>query len=231
MSCPHSKIEAALDRWSECHWYIHQMEAHYHEPDLFRYSLNSLIRSIKEIPQILEMELQNHKSYKDKLKSIIGGLKKNELVRKLSKQRDFIVHQGMLGVLSTGHIGTTEGGGFKIAIGFNVDPYESSYEAYDRYKDICRKNDVFRGAFGPDCDSLPCIRREWKLPAFPETEALDLAVPGWRAAGEVISNIVVNLGGEPLDLTLPCRHESEKVMTMVFSQKDFFGTVDGVGGA
>lgn len=33
MNCPHTLIEPALDRWAECHWHLHQMEASYHQPE------------------------------------------------------------------------------------------------------------------------------------------------------------------------------------------------------
>jgi hypothetical protein len=66
-NCPHSYIESALDRWVESHWHIHQMEVNYHTPDLFRYCVNSFIRSIREVPQLLSMELQNHIDYKSSL--------------------------------------------------------------------------------------------------------------------------------------------------------------------
>jgi hypothetical protein len=90
MNCPNTHIDAALDRWSECHWHIHQMEANYHTPNPFRYSLNSFLRAIKEIPQILKMELQNHTEFKDNFKPLIDSIKKNELMSFLNKKRDFI---------------------------------------------------------------------------------------------------------------------------------------------
>jgi hypothetical protein len=114
MDCPHSNIEAALDRWQECHWHIHQMELNYHLPDPFRYSLNSFIRAVKEIPQILQMELQNASRYRSQFKPLIDSLHSNELFSTLHKTRDFIVHRGMLEVLSKGSVGTTEGRGIKV---------------------------------------------------------------------------------------------------------------------
>jgi hypothetical protein len=227
MDCPHSKIEAALDRWSECHWHIHQIEGNYHSPDLFRYSLNSFIRAIKEIPQILKMELQNSPEYKKVHKLIIDSLKSDELLSLLSKKRDFIVHQGMLNVLSSGVAGTTEGRGIKMAVGFKVEPYETTEEAYEKFKYLLRKNPVVRGAVGPDSDSWPMIRREWKVPEL-DNELLEVAITAWKLCGEAISKIVVKLGGEPLDLSFPCRHDPERVKTMEFSQQEFFESVDGV---
>lgn len=228
MSCPHSHIEAALDRWSECHWHIHQMEANYHTPDLFRYSLNSFIRAAKEIPQILSMELQNHNAYQSDFKLLINSLDANELLSVLHEKRNFIVHRGMLEVLSKGSVGTTEGRGIKISIPFPVAPYESTQEAYERFKEVCRKDKFIRSLAGPDCDSWPMIRREWKIPDFPDKELLELSVDAWQLVGEVISQIVVKLGGEKLNLSFSCRHEPEKVRTIEFSQKEFFKSVDGV---
>ena len=204
------------------------MEANYHTPDLFRYSLNSFIRAVKEIPQILKMELQNHHAYQSDFKPLIDSLRSNELLAILHKKRDFIVHQGMLEFLSKGCVGTTEGRGIKISIAFPVSPYETTQEAYERFKEQCKKDKLIRDFAGPDCDSWPMIRREWKVPDFPDRELLELSIDAWRFIGEIISQIVLKLGGEKLDLSFSCRHEPEKVKTMEFSQKEFFESVDGV---
>lgn len=52
------KIVASVDRHREAHFYIHMMEHFYHEADAFRWSLNSFLRALKEVPQLLQMELQ-----------------------------------------------------------------------------------------------------------------------------------------------------------------------------
>lgn len=204
------------------------MEANYHTPDLFRYSLNSFIRAVKEIPQILKMELQNHREYQNEFKPLIDSLRSNELLSTLHNKRDFIVHQGMLEVLSKGCVGTTEGRGIKISIAFPVAPYETTQEAYERFKDLCRKDKFIRDMAGPDCDSWPMIRREWKVTEFPDKELLELSVDAWRLVGEVMSQIVVKLGGEKLDLSFSCRHEPEKVKTVEFSQQEFFKSIDSI---
>ena len=226
MSCPHTHIEAALDRWSECHWHIHQMEGNYHVPDLFRYSLNSFIRAIKEIPQILKMELQNHTDFKSRFKPLINSMRKDELMSLLELKRNFIVHRGMLEVLSSGSVGTTEGRIVKISTGFHVAPYESTEDAYERFKSKCREDKMIRNWLGPDCDSWPFIRREWKIPDFPDIELLELSINAWRLSGNVISLILTELGGDELDLSFSCRHDPEKVKTVEFSQSEFFKSVD-----
>ena len=228
MNCPHFHIEAALDRWSECHWHIHQMEANYHTPDLFRYSLNSFIRAVKEIPQILNMELQNHNNFKSAFKPSIDLLHTNELLALLHEKRDFFVHRGMLKVLSKGSVGTTEGRVVKIVMGFHVDSAESTLEAYERFKELCRNDKLIRGLLGPDCDSWPYITREWKIQEFPGIDLLDLSIEAWRLTGEIISKIILDLGGEELDLSFSCRHEPSKVRTVEFNQREFFMSVDGI---
>jgi len=203
------------------------MESNYHTPDLFRYSLNSFIRAIKEIPQLLKMELQNHECYKSDFKPTINTLKRNEMLCLLHKKRDFVVHQGRLDVISNGFAGTTEGRGIKIGSRFPVYPYETTQEAYSRFIEKCKSDKFVRNWLGPDCDSWPIIRREWKIPEFPDIELLELSIDAWRLVGEVISKIVVQLGGESLDLSLSCRHDPEKIKTIEFSQKEFFEIVDG----
>lgn len=204
------------------------MEVNYHTPDLFRYSLNSFIRAAKEIPQMLCMELQNHNAYRSEFKPLIESLHSNALLRVLHKKRDFIVHRGMLEVLSTGSVGTTEGRRIKISFPFPVAAHESTQDAYERFKEVCRKDKFIRSLAGPDCDSWPIIRREWKVPDAPDKELLELSVDAWRLIGETISHVVVKLGGQKLDLSFSCSHEPEKVRAVEFSQKEFFKSVDGI---
>lgn len=228
MICPQKIIEASLDRWEEIHWQIHQIERNYHEPKGVRYSFNALIRAAKEVPQILSMELQNRSDYRTSIKPILEQLRTDPLFSLLSTKRNFVVHQGMLEIMSKGSIGTTEGRGWKIGLPFQVHPTESSDEAYERFKKMCRADPKIRGMLGPDCDSRPMIRRVWLLPDLPEQDFLEIADSSWRTCGEILSDIVVHLGGVPLDLQLTCRHDPEKVRTKIYSQDDFFRTVDGV---
>lgn len=174
------------------------------------------------------MELQNHPMYQTAFKQSIAGARANPLLSLLHNKRDFIVHRGMLAIDSKGIVGTTEGRGIKIAIGFYVSPSETTQEAYARFKDMCKSDRVIRGMAGPDCDSWPIIRREWKIPELPETELLEVAVDAWRATGTLLSQVVAQLGAEELDLSFSCRHDPEIVRTVQFSQREFFLTVDGI---
>jgi len=229
MQCVHKQIEASLDRWQEVHWQIHQIEQHYHEPDAVRFSFNALIRAAKEIPQILSMELQNRNDYGEHIKPSLDTLKADPLFSLLSKKRDYVVHRGMLEVNSSGSIGTTEGRGrWKIGFRFNVEPWESSDEAYFRFREACKAKKDVRSLMGPDCDSWPMLQRKWCLPDFPDEDFLEIAVTAWRTSGEALSKILVHLGGDSLDLELECAHDPNRVRSREYSQEEFFRSVDGI---
>jgi hypothetical protein len=224
--CPHTQIDASLDRWTEAHWHIHKMEENFHSPDPFRYSANAFIRSLKEIPQILKMDLQNHTLYHSRIRAIIDQIYADPLFTLFSRKRDFIVHHGVLQLHSSGFAGTTEGRGFKIGAPFPVRPDESSDEAYFRFRELCRKNRDIRALLGPDCDSRPCIQRTWRIPELPNNDLLGICVDAWRVAGKTLSQLVELFGAEALDLTMSCRHDPSKVKMKVYSQREFFDYVD-----
>ena len=203
------------------------MEASYHDPEPFRYSLNSFIRAAKEVPLILKHELQRDARTFKVVSPLVENLMKNELFHVLKKRRDFIVHQGMLELNSRGSVGTVEGRMVKITFPFRVDPSESSDEAYERYKILCRTDKILRG-LGPDCDSSPAVWRTWMLPQFPGRDLLDVAFEAWVLLGELLSSAVLALEGEPIDLSMPCRHDPERVRVRVYSQREFFLEVDGI---
>lgn len=228
MNCVHKSIESSLDRFSEVHWQIHQIEQNYHSPEEVRFSFNGFIRAVKEIPQILSMELQNRSDYGAVIKPKLGKLKEDPLLSLLSKKRNYIVHKGMLDVHSSGIIGTTEGRDFKIAFNFPVDPWETSDEAYSRFIEACKSDKFLRDLMGPDCDSWPMIQRKWCLPDFPDEDFLSVAVTAWQTCGKVISKILVHLGGEPLDTSLLCAPDPDKVRRKEYSQAEFFRIVDKV---
>jgi hypothetical protein len=204
------------------------MEAQYHDPDLFRYSLNSFIRAAKEVPGILMADLQQYPTVRAQIDGQLRQLQQNTLFSTLKKRRDFLVHRGMLNLHSRGSVGATEGRRIKITFPFPVAPHETSDEAYERYKDVCRKDKFWRNLTGPDCDSTPAIWRTWMIAEFPDKDLLEIAFEAWLLAGEVLSAAVVAFGGPPLDLTMSCRHDPQEVKIKRFSQHEFFLSVDGI---
>lgn len=227
MACAHTYLGPSLDRWHECHWQLHQMELHYHEPDAFRYSLNAFIRAIADVPELITKNLERHAAVRAVTAPKLKQLKDTKLFSILKLRRNFIVHQGMLEVESKGSVRALEGSKVKIGFPFRIEPWETSDEAYERYKDACRRDKVLRG-LGPDCDSSPAIVRTWIIPQIPGRDLLEVAFEAWTLVGQVLSEAVEQFGGNPLDLSMHCRHDPELVRVKRYSQHEFFLSVDGV---
>lgn len=215
-----SKIHASFDRFQEAHWWIHGMELHYHEADLFRWHLSAFLKAIKESPLLLQQELQNHSGFPAWFKAQKERLQTDPLLRFLSKQRDYVVHRGMLKPGSRGTIGITEGRGIKLGISMPINPFEDSELAMTRYLYAAadRKGGDFLGILVSDDDSLPCVQREWRLAPF-EEEVVNLAAKAWLNVGETVTSTVRWLGAEVPDLSLTCRHSSQRVQFKLFDRK------------
>ncbi len=63
------RLSPALDRLQEAHFWLHGLEAHYHDAGPFRWYLKAFLRSIKEIPQLISMGLQNRPGFPDWFRS------------------------------------------------------------------------------------------------------------------------------------------------------------------
>lgn len=227
MNCVHTHVDASLDRWRECHWHLHQMEAHYHQPDAFRYSLNAFIRAIADVPELLTKNLERHEDVRRTIKPKRKALEETPLFSVLKLRRNFIVHQGMLDVESKGAVHMMERGKVKLSFPFPVATSESSDEAYERYKAVCRTDKFWRG-IGPDCDSTPAVVRTWMIPQIPGRDLLEVAFDAWTIVGKLLSETVAALGGEPLDLAMSCRHDPAVVRIKRYSQREYFLSVDGI---
>ncbi|OMR58921.1 hypothetical protein AQ765_07200 [Burkholderia pseudomallei] len=127
-------IESALDRFREAHFWIHALEEYYHFADPFRWHLNAFLKSIKEVPQLIQMGLQNREGFNRWYRQEREKLAVDPLMRFLADKRDFVVHRGMLVPNSHGSIGITEGRGFKLGLTFPVHPLEDSDDAMHRYE-------------------------------------------------------------------------------------------------
>lgn len=171
--------------------------------------------------------MQRHPGERAKIRSLLDAASANVLLHTLGKRRDFIVHHGALNLQSHGRVGTTEGATIRVTFPFAVHPWETSDEAYERYKARCKTNKLLRG-LGPDCDSAPALWRTWMIPQFPDRDLLDVAFEAWTVLGELLSGAIEAFSGEKLDLSLPCRHDPAQVQIKRFSQYEFFLSVDGI---
>lgn len=196
-------LESTLDRLKEAEWFIHMMEEKYHNADQFRWSLNSFLRSLKEVLKIVEHELQGNKEIVDWLRVERSRLYEDPLLSFLFKQRDIVVHKNMLKPASKGSIGFSRGKGMKIALGIPIDPLDDSDMAIMKYINFAaRQGDVIGILYMEDDGGgeYTCVQREWRLKKFPDTELTKLAAEAWERLAKFIFQTAKRLGAQLVEM-------------------------------
>ena len=213
----YARIDAALDRHQEAHWWIHKLDEHYHQADLFRWHLNAFLKAIKEVPLLVAGALQNERGFSAWFRDVRAELQDDPLMSALSKKRDFIVHRGMLVPNSSGFVGITELRGMKFGMRFPVYPLEDSADAMDRYLLAIAEAGDFLGILQDDEDSLPCVERTWQLEEI-DGDLVDICARAWQRTGEAINLVSQRFDARELPLGLECRHASDKMRFKLFDR-------------
>jgi hypothetical protein len=172
------------------------VEQYYHAADPFRWHLNAFLRALKEVPQLLQMELQAHPGFKAWFAPKRRALADDPLIGVLSQHRDFVVHRGMLVPNSTAMVGVTEGRGMKFGMTFPIQALEDSDHGMRRYLAVSKARSDFLGILIPDEDSLPCVERQWRLPEF-DDEIVEVCARAWLRLGETVGELLIWLGANP----------------------------------
>jgi hypothetical protein len=197
-------LESSLDRVNEAAWFIRLMEEHYHQADHFRWSLSSFLRALKEVLQLVTMEVQQNKELSAWLRIEKERLHGDTLIASLFKQRDVVVHKAMLKPASKGTVGFTRGRGLKIGLGFPIDPLEDSEAAILKYIYFVAKDRDFLGILYTEDDGggeYTCVQREWRLEQFPDEELTKLAAHAWEQVAKVAYDAAKKLGAATVEPT------------------------------
>lgn len=197
-------LSSAFDRLDEAAWFIRLMEENYHNADKFRWSLNSFLRSLKEIMQLVTIAVQGNPVLVKVVSKKKAELTEDELLSYLYKQRDIIVHKSMLKPASTGYVGFTRGKGLKLGISLPINPLEDSEIAILKYISHVSKNFDFMGILYTEEDGsgeYTCVQREWKLEQFPEVEITQLSAKAWEAVAQAFFDITAEMGEQHIKPT------------------------------
>jgi hypothetical protein len=178
------------------------MEQHYHRADWFRWSLNSFLRSLKEVVQLLTMDVQGDPEIVEWLREEKEQLNDEPLISFLFKQRDIVVHRSMLKPASKGTVGFTRGRGLKLGLGMPIDPLADSESAILRYIHFAAKDTDFLGILYTEEDGsgeYTCVQREWRMEQFPETELTHLAAQAWERVAKLTLDTATRLGASVIE--------------------------------
>lgn len=195
-------LESSLDRLEEAAWFIRMMEDHYHKADRFRWSLNSFLRTIKEVLHLVTMEVQQNRQVSMWLRTEKKKLSEEPLVAFLFKQRDIVVHKSMLKPASKGTVGFTRGRGLKLGLGMPIDPLSDSEEAILKYIHFAAKDMDFMGILYTEEDGggeYTCVQREWRLEQFPDRELTELAAHAWEQVARLALGAATKLGASVIE--------------------------------
>ncbi|HHG3266049.1 TPA: hypothetical protein ACPVX8_003790 [Vibrio parahaemolyticus] len=202
-NCPNKEIfeslSSSFDRIDEASWFIRLMEENYHSADRFRWSLNSFLRTLKEIMQLVTMEVQGNKQLSKLVAEKKSELSKDPLISYLYKQRDIVVHKSMLKPASSGTVGFTRGKGLKLGMGMPIDPLRDSEEAIKKYIYCAAKDKDFLGILYTEEDGggeYTCVKREWKLAQFPDDELVQLVAIAWEKVAQAFFDIAGTMGAQ-----------------------------------
>ena len=205
-NCPNQEIlqslSSTLDRLEESSWHIRMMEQHYHSADCFRWSLNSFLRSLKEVIQLLTMDVQGKPEIVKWLREEKEKLNEEPLIEFLFKQRDIVVHRAMLKPASKGTVGFTRGSGLKLGLGMPIDPLADSENAILRYIHFAAKDTDFLGILYTEEDGsgeYTCVQREWRMEQFPDTELTQLAAQAWERIAKLTLDTATKLGASVIE--------------------------------
>lgn len=201
--CPNRKVfdllSSSFDRIDEAAWFIRLMEENYHSADKFRWSLNSFLRTLKEIMQLVSMEVQGSKELSKLVAAKKSELSSDPLIAFLYKQRDIVVHKEMLKPASRGSVGFTRGRGMKLGLDLPIDPLSDSREAIKKYIYFAAKDTDFMGILYTEEDGggeYTCVQRQWRLSQFPETEITELAASAWEKVAQAFFDVAGEMGAK-----------------------------------
>ncbi|HCM0974832.1 hypothetical protein ACEV7K_22195 [Vibrio parahaemolyticus] len=203
MKCPNSvavkALSSSMDRLNEAQWYVELMQENYHTANKFRWALTGFLRSIKEIPQIISMEVQQHPELKAWYKEARKEIQNDPIVKYLSKQRDVVVHQKALETASTATVGFVRGKQLKLGIKVPINPRYDSVEGILMYIDTVARGEDFLGILYTEDDGsgeYSAVIREWKLPGYEDVEVTTLCKHVWELLGKTNVELARKLGAD-----------------------------------
>ena len=216
-NCP---IPDSHDKFNEAHYYIGQMLENYHDPDRFRWNLNSFIQSLRNITFALQKELDKKQGFQEWYENERSSMKQDELLNKFGEGRNIVVKQGNLKIKSTSFMGKFENRKLKLGFGMDVPLFAHSAQIIEKYKDgfMGFIMDKEHAAIGEQLG----VQRKWIADELGSTEVVDLCDVAWSRIGKVISNAHKFCGSS---LEPPNEHDHDISSASVLLESDIDPTL------
>lgn len=205
--CP---VPNTHDKLQEAHWYLHQMQEHYHEPDLFRYSCNAFLQASRSVTFMLQSELGNIAPAKEWYSSQQQLMRDDVDLRLLNDLRVQVVHKEPLLLASNARITHLKNGRDKLSLGIPVPTSMRSLDALIRNRNLPIITPHPQRAFSGE--EVGVIRR-WSTPPLAERELVEWAIECWTKLAAVVDR-AHHFHGLTDHVTTVCSHLSADYMVL-----------------
>jgi len=181
--CP---IPDTHDKFNEAHYYLGQMLTNYHDPDRFRFSLNSFLQSLRNVTFALQKELTEKDGFSNWYKDEQTFMESDRLLKKFVEGRNIVVKQGNLRLNSSVEMGLFRDRKLKLGFNFSVPIFVHSAQLLEEYKDkiIGTFIDEEHSAIGEQMG----VKRKWIANELGDAEVVELCDSAWARIGKVVSN-------------------------------------------
>src|SRR3989442_2122848 len=112
--CP---IPNSHDKFEESHYHLEAMMKNYHAPDVFRFSLNSFLQSLRSVTFTIQKELSDKPGFEEWYGAQRQIMRDDEILKKFVAGRDIVVHEGNLNLNSVVQVGLFRGRKLKLVYG------------------------------------------------------------------------------------------------------------------
>ena len=130
--CP---IPSSHDRFINAHYDIAQMLTNYHKPDLFRYSFNAFLQSLRNVTFLLQSELKHKKGFDTWYEHQREFMKQDNLLKKILGVRNMVVKERDPIFTSTALFGLFRNKKLKLAFEIPVEINTYSFQIIEEHKD------------------------------------------------------------------------------------------------
>ncbi|OUZ11055.1 hypothetical protein BHE97_06400 [Aeromicrobium sp. PE09-221] len=128
--CP---VPLAHERFSEAHWFMHQMMTNYHTPLTFRFSANAFLSALKSVVDMLRLDLERA-GQNEWRRARFEALKGDSVFAAFSHGRNIVLHQGALVQSSRVEVNLFKYNRRKLSFGWERKSDEPSANVLERVR-------------------------------------------------------------------------------------------------
>lgn len=198
-TCLLKPVHASLDRLQEAHYWLHEMEAKYHDPEPFRFASYAAIRVLGETFDVLNTECVRHdRQMRGHFKTLHNNLQANVLANQIRAARNQLCHVGNLEFSDNLALGNGSAAKMRNSLAAQSDIHAPT-------KALTDQRNIF-----VDEDFQSCAFRQWFVQEIEsQAEIVEVLFSHWLTLAGLVERTVrlLDLGIETPTFDLQCRQD------------------------